>query len=560
MSEKEISAFSKEVASVVANRRKRQEVEAELLDHMECLKERYIATGLSLEEAEEKAVHTMGDKEKLKQEFKMLYPVNPNKYWKNSLYLVFFGILLSFLQVDWILPYVGAFIRVLSLVLLGLGILRLRELHKSIQVSFGLYAFSACLATVWLSLAHYFVPSEPQFLKVRILGGVVGFFFLLSYAFLFFGLEKTAWTYRTAQERSPYFWLSGLILCAFQIQLWVIADNVIQSGDFASAAFSIFPLLSVLLLLFLALGFFRLERIIGSSEKNLDVQHPVTKKGYIFFSLGAVFLLLLSCGAMVGAAYRQPALEPLPVKVDSTVLEATEKVKAMGFPEEYLADLPKEEIDRLAKASRMEALQKETAVSETSAQYKNQIRDHVTLDVFAFYFDDEQGHVPKIRLVYCYSGFENRTAPYRNGLAVPRNASNVIVGCNMPKQANDPAQDVLFFTSAANVNGKRYSCAPIVSVNYESNLENSTYTDFAFPKQAENCRAYLAVTLWRQYYGGPSYLNFQIDFLEQQLPLCFHHYTMHAFAASAQDLDWTFDKHHENLGFEVREQTAKEPE
>lgn len=547
-----LTDFAKEVASVVAGRRKRQEIEAELLDHMECLKERYVATGLPLEEAEQKAVCTMGDKAVLKEEFKALYPVNPASYWKKSLYLIFFGMLSSFLQVDLSLPYLGLLVRILSLLLFGVGLFRLRELNKSLKISFGLFVASACLAAVWGPMMHYFVPSETvyTYIKVCLFGGLVGFFLLLSYGFLFYGMEKTAWTYRTQRERSPYLWLSGLAFCILQIFFWYVTFFQIPSGEFQSIAFIVLPITSVIVLLFLALSFFRFERIIGSGENSLDVLYPPTKKEYTLFSAATVFLLVLSLGLIFGATYRQPHMEQLPEAAETVLLPAAEKLKEMGLPETYLADLPKVEIERLANASHMEQLPNKY---ELSAEEQNKARDAVTLEAYAFYFYDENGHVPKIRVLYCYSGFENRTAPYRNALLLSRATDDAFVGWSAPEKDGKPSADALSFTAVADVNGKRYRCQPFADGDYDIDVGTQYYAEFAFPKQGTNCRAYLSATLWRRQYSGPEFFSTSIDFLRQKLPIPLHHYSMHAYAANELPQDWSYEKYRENLTIEIED-------
>ncbi len=544
--------YVKEVSKWVGGNRQKRLIEEELSDHLEDNFERFRAMGFSEAEAEQKAVQCMGKKEELRHAFAELYPINPASYWKKSLYLIFFGMMYSFLQMDLSLPYLGLMVRILSLLLFGVGLFRLRELDKSLKISFGLFVTSACLAAVWGPMMHYFVPSEAvsTYIKMSLFGGLVGFFLLLSYGFLFYGMEKTAWTYRTQRERSPYLWLSGLAFCILQIFFWYVTFSQIPSGEFQSIAFMVLPIASVVALLFLALSFFRFERIIGSGENSVDVLSPPTKKEYTLFSAAAVFLLVLSLGLTFGATYRQPHMEQLPEAEETALLPAAEKLKEMGLPETYLADLPEVEIERLANASHMEQLPNKYGLS---IEEQNKARDAVTLEAYVFYFCDEDGHVPKIRVLYCYSGFENRTAPYRNALLLSREADDVFVDWSAPEKDGKPSADALCYTAAADVNGKRYCCAPFANGDYENGVGTQYYAEFAFPKQGTNCRAYLSVTLWRRQYSGPEILSTSIEFLRQKLPIPLHQYSMHAYAANELPQDWNYEKYRENFTIEIED-------
>lgn len=319
----------------------------------------------------------------------------------------------------------------------------------------------------------------------------------MFYGFLFAGLHTACKSVQTEGEKEPHLgFCCFLMLSILGFFIAVIAQND-QNEDLSLFAYIFIG--EILIILF---GLRRAKRILMHSEPEFPLEKPLQKQEKLLYSVLVMLFLALPFLGMYFAAARQPettVYSPADTAENvQTVQEARAHMLSLGFPEEYLADLPDSEVLKYQNAAYM-------AVPEYPDDKNSHLHaDGFELQTYFFYipspdFDgsDETDisaahHADYIRILYRLSNLEAQKRHYRDGLYMMPNAQNMYT----VNESETPPQMIgLTFLVLSDYNGETLSSEPIAIQKGEI-LGERTYSgaEFSVPQGSANQRVYFAQT------------------------------------------------------------------
>jgi len=457
------------VCKKIMSPRKKNEVYDELYSHLIEEYERNFSLGMDDETAQLKAIEKMGDKEKITSDFGKLYSIIPTEYMRSSLNFIIWGMVLSFFQIN-LFPGMGKILQFAAEMDLIYGLLKLRKTNKKLNFAFFLNIVTQFISIIMQGISLFVVEKEKIML-------VNAFIFtplnLIVYWCIFSGINDITKNIASDDDKKPHL-IGGFISYLFTAIIIVFA---------ATSEITYIAMGTPILMIFSLCQLGRAKNILAYKEPEFDISEPIKKSEKISYfvlviilAVVPIIIMLSSASPKVDSVIYNPADS---IAEQSKIDEAKNNIIELGFPQEYLNDLPDSEVLKYSDATYM-MFENTDEIKQT-----NLIDGRETLcTIEHFYFFYEGG---EIRVLLRAELPENSKAKYRKGLYHQFYDRDVV-----PVDKDSNSEE--FFIALSDKDGKTYSVAPLSEYTPKNAIEKfyiSGY-EFVFEKGSTNRRAYLA--------------------------------------------------------------------
>lgn len=468
--EEYINFICKKIMSV----KKRNEVREELYSHLLEEYDRNIALGLNDLSAQEKAINKMGDKEKIADDFGKIYSVIPNVYMRSSLNFIIWGILLSSFQINFFVGF-DEITKFLGNALLIFGLFKLRKTEKRLNCALILSVAVDFIGIFIQSLCYYMV----DYSDLTLLWGTITFFTgNLTYWWIFTGINKLCKTVITEKDKIPRLYLA--------FTMWVLFTLTIYFA-FLSEAVEI-SLISPIYLIILLCQLGRAKNVLSHQEPEFELKQSLNKAEKVIYWVLVVALAVTPIVTMFASANVNSDYE-IYNPSNSTVSQeeinsAKEHMLKLGFPEEFLKDLPDSEIMKYGDATHLQIEKKQEHYDEDFLTNYNK-KPVATSQIFNFYFADAE-----MRALVRVDIPDDSIIKYRSGVYFyfhDEDFSSLYDGNGLDEYGK-------LYLALSEKDGETISYKPLSEYTPDNSLQNF-YTagfEFKFGKADTNKRVYIA--------------------------------------------------------------------
>lgn len=463
-----IDEYINSICRKIMSPRKKNEVYDELYSHLIEEYEKNVSLGLDDESAQLKAIEKMGDKEKIASDFGKIYLIIPTEYMRSSLNFIIWGMALSFFQIN-LFPGMGEITKFIGGLLLLYGLFKLRSVNKKLNIALFIGVGTELLSLIMHGISLYIVDSSTlQIINAFVITPIT----LFEYWCIFTGIRDITENLISNEDKKPHLTSGFLsyVLCAIIIVFSALTEVTIL--------IYVTPILMIFTLCQLG----RAKKILAYKEPEFDLTETLKKSEKVIFVSLAIILAVtplvstyLASSPKVETAIYNIANSNAP---QSEIEKARANMLELGFPEEYLNDLPDSEVLEYSDATHL-LVQKPDEIKETTL-----VNDKIvicTSETFIFYFPDRE-----IRTIMRISLPDNSNAKYRNGVY-----HQYYDGDFLPVEKDENRE---FFIALSDDNNETYSTAPLSEYTPKSQIDKfyvSGY-EFAFERGSTNRRAYLA--------------------------------------------------------------------
>lgn len=463
-----IDEYINSICRKIMSPRKKNEVYDELYSHLIEEYEKNFSLGMDDESAQLKAIEKMGDKEKIASDFGKIYSIIPTEYMRSSLNFIIWGMALSFFQIN-LFPGMGEITKFIGGLLLLYGLFKLRSVNKKLNIALFIGVGTELLSLIMHGISLYIVDSSTlQIINSFIVIPIT----LFEYWCIFTGIRDITENLISNEDKKPHLTSGFLsyVLCAIIIVFSALTEV------------SIIIYVTPLLMIFCLCQLGRAKNILAYKEPEFDLTETLKKSEKAIFVALAIILAVtplvstyLASSPKVETAIYNIANSNAP---QSEIEKARANMLELGFPEEYLNDLPDSEVLEYSDATHL-LVQKPDEIKE-----KTLVNDKIvicTSETFIFYFPDRE-----IRTIMRISLPDDSKAKYRNGV-YHQYYDGDFVSINADENRE-------FFIALSDDNNKTYSSTPLSEYTPTSQRDKlfiSGY-EFAFERGSTNKRAYLS--------------------------------------------------------------------
>ncbi len=463
-----IDEYINSICKKIMSPRKKNEVYDELYSHLIEEYEKNFSLGMDDESAQLKAIEKMGDKDKIASDFGKLYSIIPTEYMRSSLNFIIWGMALSFFQFN-LFPGMGEITKFIGGLLLLYGLFKLRGVNKKLNIALFIDIGTELLSLIIQNISLYMVDSSTlQFINAFILTPIT----LFEYWCIFSGIKDITKNLVSEEDKQPHL-TSGFLS-------YVICTIIIVFSALTEVTVLIY--VTPILMIFTLCHLGRAKKILAYKEPEFDLTETL-KKGekVIFVGLAIILAVTPLISTYIASSPRVEAT--IYSTTDSSIAKSEiEKARInilkLGFPEEYLKDLPDSEVLEYSDATHL-LIEKPDEIKQTTLANDKVVI--CTSEVFIFYFPDRE-----IRTIMRISLPDNSKAKYRNGVY-----HQYYDGDFVPMDKDENRE---FFIALSDDNNETFSTAPLSEYTPKSQRDKffiSGY-EFAFSKGSTNRRAYLA--------------------------------------------------------------------
>lgn len=508
------------VCRKIMSKRKKNEVRDELYSHLLEEYERNSVLGMEDEAAQTAAIEKMGDSTKLANSFARLYSVSPPAYMRTSMNFLLLGIILTYINYE-VFPGLTKLCVFTGQMLILYGLFKIRKMNRKVNTALLLFPVLMITENTLAFLQMYFSFDKTVTDVFTVISTVCTAIF---YWYLFSGFNKSCYRVLHENENTPHLYLGYSAFILFLINIAFLK----WSGTLSTSVFFYIPFFLALLTLNNA------KRILTHNEPEIELNHILTKKEkVIYWSVFALFLII-PFTSMYLAASREPETEKYNQADTSIVQEeitfARKHMLELGFPKEYLDDLPDSEVLKYTTATYMQV--------GYPYEYK---RTPETVEVYYFYFEGSG-----IRAL--------------NRISLPDNASNYRYGFYLEYRREDfvypNSSDIWSEEDYTNFNGSFFLAlseknGETVSSEYfekTSLHDGNSYNwhrgyEYSFPDESTQRRAYIAESAFIQSYGIRHLISIDAKHYRKDLPvyLTYNHFSELAEEDFIKSREWPVD-------------------
>lgn len=512
--------YIKSVCRKIMSQKKKNEVREELYSHLLEEYERNSALGLDDETAQLKAIEKMGDQEKIACEFGALYSVIPTEYMRSSLNFIIWGMALTFFQINLFTGF-GEITKFIGEMLLIYGLFKLRKTDKKFNSALYL---NIALEIYYLVLQNITLYST-DYIKIQIISTFISTpFSLLVYWWIFSGTKKLCKNLIGDKDKQPHL-ISGFITYTLCTVIVIFA---------ALTELSIVALITPILMIFSLCQLGRAKRILAYKEPEFDLKETLKKSEKIVYWILVIILAVAPAISMLAAA--SPNVNTTIHNTANIIVEESELDNArnnmleLGFPKEYLKDLPDSEILKYNNATYLQTEGKEDIHKTTLASDKIVV---CSSETFNFYYPDGE-----IRVMMRIEVPEKNVAQYRNGLYLQFYEEYF----SPTYDDNSDGDYGQFYLALSEKDGKTFSTEPISEFTPKSPLEKLYISgfEFTFVDGSNNRRAYLAYSAKLKETDRRRVYCTDAVFLWQEIPISAENTSINDMAISEFDDVMTF--------------------
>lgn len=499
------SVTVKRVCSGITGKQKRAEIEEELLDHLEDTYERNIAVGKSDDEAQREAVAALGDLKIMSDRLQKLHSFSHAGAAASSIYLFIFAFLLIKIN---LFPAYSTVINFAASAIMLLALVRLRKADR-----FFLFAFQTAWLFMLFSAILGGMTAFTDAVALKMAAAVItnvtrGIFFSFSFA----GFRSLYRRFCDTENKKINLSFPMVVLTAGSVISGIVLlfnrgealqiDSILLGGS------------ALIFYIYCCIQLIRLHNRLWDA----DAQYGVTPWGKSAVSkvlLVTLLGLLLPLSCQLWVSTSEPKTAELMIHdTQSDMSRARNNMAALGFPRQYLDELPDSEAAHYADAKYMTA--------------ETHIVSDMETEIFHFYFyHANELEPPHIRTVFrMKTNGDTLQKPYVGGIYLDA-AQYPINGNYMPTTQHD------FFTQVISYrDGKAFlqqSAKKVVDESAQYSFYSLLGTAFRFE---ENQAVYLALTNEVRSSGMLSYGNMTVTVTEQVQPFSVQYPNMVNFMRS----------------------------
>lgn len=459
-----INSITKKIMSL----RKKNEVYDELYSHLIEEYEKNFSLGMDDENAQLKAIEKMGDKEKITNDFGKLYSIIPTEYMRSSLNFIIWGTVLGYFQLN-LFTGMGEITRFIGSLLFLYGLFKLRRTSKKLNFALYLNIGIKLFSLVIQNLSLYMVDSGKLEL-VNIFVAVPLDLFI--YWCIFSGTKEITRNLISDNDKNPH--LIGGFLSYTMCSIIIVFSALSET--------TIFAYITPVLMIFSLCQLSRAKNILAYKEPEFDLTEALHKVEKVIFVILAIVIAITPLVSTYIAS--TPNVETIIYNTadsdveKSKIDEARNNMLELGFPEEYLNDLPDSEVLKYGDATYL-LIDKPDEIKQTTLANDKEVI--CISETFIFYYAECE-----IRTMMRVELPDNSKAKYRNGLYHQYYDEDFV--------PLDTDEDNEFFVALSDDNNQTYSTSPISEYTPKNQIQKyyiSGY-EFNFVKNSTNRRAYLA--------------------------------------------------------------------
>lgn len=308
----DFDSYVKEICKGIKSRPRREEVEEELLCHLEDNFERNLAVGMTEEEARLNAISKMGDSEALAYRLSAVNSQSPLKSMSSAFFSLIAGyICMNFFIkgiVNDILFYFGAMFMFSAL-------LRMRKMNRTMEKAFHFFNFYV------LTMIAFYCMQLGRELHPYVKCGVTAFALVIQaifWIFFFVGLDKFYDPYIKEGKKEPnFFWpmIYHVVINGFGIFLVILSEGEDIDGDFSDF---ILPFVIIFMYFYGTVQLIRMRNILWDADGEYGILPNDKKHLAVFASVFAVII-----GAVIIFNYASSSMES--VKTELVIHDVSEK-------------------------------------------------------------------------------------------------------------------------------------------------------------------------------------------------------------------------------------------
>ena len=313
MLQPDFSEYVKEICKGIKSRPRREEVEEELLCHLEDNYERNLAVGMSDDEAKENAIAKMGDSKVLSYRLSAVNSYSP----LNAMSSAFFELIAGYICLN---SFIG---NTVNIILFYFGVLfmfsalfRMRNMNRTMEKAFHCFNFYV------IAKIAFYLAQTGNVLHQYVFGtlwGLTLFIQAIFWILLFVGLDKFYDPYIKEEQKEPNF-LPPLIYHVLVNALVIFLIIMNEGEDFSGETIDSFilPLIIIFIFFYTIVQFVLMRRILWDADSEYDILPKNKKYAAVFSSVVAVIV-----GATVIFNYASSTRTP--VKTELIIHDVSEK-------------------------------------------------------------------------------------------------------------------------------------------------------------------------------------------------------------------------------------------
>lgn len=341
--------YTKEVTKKILSRKKTKEVRDELFSHLIEEYERFKGLGKSHTEAQEKTLDLMGDKQTVAEQFGKLYSISPSEYLGSAFTCLTFGMLFTSFQIDF---FMGAREMVLFIgqALLLYALVNMRKADKMFDVAAKLCGGKYILTIVIQIIAMVLKDSRNYILYFTVMDFAFG---IMMYGVIFLGIYNL-FDKLENEVKKPNLILGYIFYFIYSASMILL---FISDGEGSVIQLFIPPN-------FLGASIVQVMKCqlaLCSKDNEIELSGTSTSREKAICWIVVIALAVIPVVSMIAISCSQPktdVFEAVDTEESAEVIaQARENMLKLGFPNEYLADLPDSEVLRYKDAKHLEIME-----------------------------------------------------------------------------------------------------------------------------------------------------------------------------------------------------------
>ncbi len=340
------------LCSGIMSKSERQSVRDELYDHLMCRYETNIAVGMDENEAEEKAVESLGNKAALKDNLQKVHWYYPAQSLKSVLYLLVFAMILPIFSVllgtSEFMFEIASVASIISLVFEFVVFFMLRTANSTFKVAFKLCTAATVLNILKIAVEPFFTGYDVAFAAFSCVPSLL---FVAKNICLFVGLKKLIEPYGNTKI------IKDTAIFYIQCNLYPII-SLFYLDDRTSSFFMglVFITLSFAAYFMFIANMLKISDILYRSDHEYKVDISVKNR---FITALAVFAFAVVSILGADIAYSKIGInksDNVPYSIEDCEMEQAEyericaNISSYGIDENLVSLMPKSEIARYRNA------------------------------------------------------------------------------------------------------------------------------------------------------------------------------------------------------------------
>lgn len=352
MQEHDFESILDFLCSGIMSRKEKQNVRDELFDHLMCKYETNIAMGMDDEEATEKAINDLGDKNTLKYKLSQVHSYYPNLSMKKAMNLLILGFCLISFQIN--IFGMGEVTKFIGQVVFIVAMFCLSKSNNKLKKAF-IFASSEFVLTEITAAITPALPSEffwiPHILYIAsCVSNITKWFYLL------YGLRDLTAPFKEKYEKNiPYGFAAFVNALAPAYFIWVYSAMIVSEKSISDvvsieteAAYILIPfaLISIGVTL---VAFIWSSKCLWQNDHEYQIETSSKKKAVAAILAVAVAIVpVIAVDLSMSFDKAETGIYSID---DSDISEAEyigtcEKLMAYGVPEKIIRSLPESEIKK----------------------------------------------------------------------------------------------------------------------------------------------------------------------------------------------------------------------